>query len=291
MQRRDPITADTVFDAGSVSKQFTATAVLLLQQDGKLSVDDRLSRHVDGLPAWSDQVTLAQLMHHVSGIPETEDILLNKGFQPQDRVKRATLRKAITDVERLDFQPGERWAYNNPNYFLLAEVVERRSGQPLGGYLKTRIFEPLHLKMSVGYDSPVPGKATSYKYNNLNQPRVADWRWDAFGSGGLQTTPTRLVVWADNYRSGTVGGTDVQRNQLAGAVSTTLGQSHPSDSEVYGAGIFRLTDGSLFHGGTYGGFHTWLSISPDRSTAIAVACNLYDINIETVAENLQPVWE
>jgi CubicO group peptidase (beta-lactamase class C family) len=76
-------------------------------------------------------------------------------------------------------------------------VVERRSGQPLGGYLKTRIFEPLHLKMSVGYDSPVPGKATSYKYNNLNQPRVADWRWDAFGSGGLQTTPTRLVVWAD----------------------------------------------------------------------------------------------
>jgi hypothetical protein len=60
---------------------------------------------------------------------------------------------------------------------------------------------------------------------------------------------------------------------------------------VYGAGISTLTDGSLFHGGTYGGFHTWLSISPDRSTAIAVACNLYDINIETVAENLQPVWE
>jgi CubicO group peptidase (beta-lactamase class C family) len=94
LQRRDPITADTVFDAGSVSKQFTATAVLLLQQEGKLSVDDRLSRQVDGLPAWSDQVTLAQLMH-LSGIPKTEDIQLNEGFQPQDRVKRATLRKAI----------------------------------------------------------------------------------------------------------------------------------------------------------------------------------------------------
>jgi CubicO group peptidase (beta-lactamase class C family) len=147
-------------------------------------------------------------MHHVSGIPETEDILINKGFRPQDRVKRATLRTAITDVERLDFQPGERWAYNNPNYFLLAEVVERRSGQPLVVYLRSRIFEPLHLKMSVGYDSPVPGKATSYKYNNFNDPRVADWRWDALGSGGLQTTPSQLVVWADNYRSGMVGGTD-----------------------------------------------------------------------------------
>jgi CubicO group peptidase (beta-lactamase class C family) len=95
LQRRYPITADTVFDAGSVSKQFTATAVLLLQQEGKLSVDDRLSRQVDGLPASSDQVTLGQLMH-LSGIPETEDILLNEGFQPQDRVERATLRKAIT---------------------------------------------------------------------------------------------------------------------------------------------------------------------------------------------------
>ena len=112
------------------------------------------------------------------------------------------------------------------------------------------------LKMSVGYDSPVPGNATSYKYNNFNDPRVADWRWDALGSGGLQTTPSQLVVWADNYRSGMVGGTDLQVAQLAGVVSTTLGQSHPPDSEVYGAGIFKLTDGSLFHLGTYGGFHT-----------------------------------
>jgi hypothetical protein len=72
-------------------------------------------------------------------------------------------------------------------------------------------------------------------------------------------------------------------------VSTTLGQSHPSDSEVYGAGIFKLTDGSLFHVGTCGGgFHTWLGISPDRDTAIAVACNLYDIDIETVAETYRP---
>jgi CubicO group peptidase (beta-lactamase class C family) len=83
LQRRDPITADTVFDAGSASKLFTATAVLLLQQEGKLSVDDRPSRQVDGLPAWSDQITLAQPMHHVSGIPETEEILLNEGFQPK----------------------------------------------------------------------------------------------------------------------------------------------------------------------------------------------------------------
>ena len=85
------------------------------------------------------------------------------------------------------------------------------------------------------------GKAISYKYDNLNRPQVADWRWDglAYGSGGIQTTPTQLVVWADNYRSGTVGGVRLQQAQLAGAVSTTLGQSNPSQSEVYGAGIIK----------------------------------------------------
>ena len=129
LQRRDPITPETVFDIGSVSKQFTATAVLLLQQEGKLSVNDRLSHHLDGLPGWADQVTLAQLMHHVSGIPETEDILLDKGFRYQDHVTQKTLRKAIAEIKHLEFRPGERWAYSNPNYHLLADVVERRSGR------------------------------------------------------------------------------------------------------------------------------------------------------------------
>ena len=230
-------------------------------------------------------------MHHVSGIPETEDVLLGKGLTFQDRVTQRMLRKAIAEIEQLDFRPGERWSYKNPNYHLLAAAVERRSGHSFGTFIQERIFEPLDLKMTIGYERPIPGKAVSYKYDNLNRPQVADVRWDAFGSGGIQTTPTQLVVWADNYRSGRVGGPAVQRAQLSGAVSTTLGQSNPSESEVYGAGIIKLTDGSLVHGGTYGGFHTWLGISPDRGTALAVACNLYDINIEAVAENLQAVWK
>ena len=292
-QRKDPITPETVFDIGSVSKQFAATAVLLLEQEGKLSVNDRVSRHLDGLPGWADQVTLARLMHHVSGIPEIEEALIAQGYRPQDRVKRTTLRKAISEVKKLDDQPGERGAYANTNYFLLAEVVERQSGQPFGTYLRTRIFEPLHLKMSVGYDAPVLGKAIPYKYDNLNKPQVADLRWDglAFGAGGIQTTPTQLVVWADNYRSGTVGGGELQQAQLAGAASTTLGQSNPSSSEVYGAGVVKLADGHLVHDGEYGGFRTSLSISADRGTAVAIACNLHDINIDSVARTLHDTWE
>ena len=121
LQGRDPITPDTVFDIGSVSKQFTATAVLLLEQDGKLSVNDRLSRHLDGLPGWADQVTLAQLMHHVSGIPETEDVLLDKGFDApgsrhaedapkghrRDQTPRLPARRAM-GVHQPELSPARR---------------------------------------------------------------------------------------------------------------------------------------------------------------------------------------
>ena len=137
-----------------------------------------------------------------------------------------TLRGAIAEIEHLEFRPGERWSYSNPNYHLLAAVVERRSGQSFGTFLHERIFEPLHLNVTIGYETPVPGKAISYKYDNLNRPQVADVRWDAVGSG-VQTTPSQLVAWADNYCSGLVGGAALRRDQLAGAVSTTLGQSNP----------------------------------------------------------------
>ncbi len=247
LQRRDPITPETVFDIGSVSKQFTATAVLLLQQEGKLSVNDRLSHHLDGLPGWADQVTLAQLMHHVSGIPVVEDALIAKGSD-QDRVNRTTLRKAISEIERLDFRPGKRLPYSNANYFLRAEVVEQESGQPFATYLRTRIFEPLQLKMSVGYHDPIPGKAISYRYDNLNEPQVADWHWMASPSVPALSKPPQ-PSWS--FGPTTIAAAQsaafrLQQAQLAGARSTTLGKSNPSQSEVYGAGVVKTTDGHLF---------------------------------------------
>ena len=145
--------------------------------------------------------------------------------------------------------------------------------------------------MTVGYETPIAGKAISYKYDNLNRPQVA-----RLALGCLlvpaASRPPQPSWWSGptTTAAGIVGGAALQRAQLAGAVSTTLGQSNPSESEVYGAGIIRLSDGQLVHGGTYGGFHTWFAISEDRGTAVAVACNLYDIDIESVAETIAATW-
>ena len=141
------ITPDTVFDIASVSKQFTATAILLLAGAGKLALDDKLSTHVTGLPAWADTVTVSQLMHHTSGIPDYTGLLEAEGYQVSDRTTQAQALQALTTVTTLDFPPGTRFEYSNSNYMLLGEILQRVSGMPLPEFLKAEIFQPLDLAM------------------------------------------------------------------------------------------------------------------------------------------------
>jgi CubicO group peptidase (beta-lactamase class C family) len=129
------ITPDTVFDIGSISKQFTATAVLLLAGAGTLSLDDPLAKHLGGLPAWSHRVTLAQLMHHTSGIPDYQQRLLDEGHPVSEPTTQQQALQTLAAVRRLAFSPGSAWEYSNSNYLLLADSVAAR---PLGGQLPDR---------------------------------------------------------------------------------------------------------------------------------------------------------
>ncbi len=287
LDRGTPLTKDSVVRIASVIKQFTATALLLLQQQGTLSVDDRLSKHVDDLPRWADQVTLAQLMHMTSGIPEVREVMDKLPVGKQDRISRAEVREVIVGMKRLDFPPGTRWTYSNSNYVPLADVVERRSGRTFDAFLQQTIFGPARLAFRGETSRRDRRDTLSYSYNAVNEPKLVELGVDATGAGALRTTPSELVRWADNYRTFAIGGDFLRQAQFAGAASTTLGQSNPSESEVYGAGIVRLADGRLVHDGGYAGFRTYFTISPDRSTTVAVTCNLSDINIDGLGQALE----
>jgi hypothetical protein len=138
VQAKRAIRADTVFRIGEVSKQLTATAVLVLAQDGQLALDDRLSHHLEGLPDWAERVTLSQLMHHDSGIRDVYESL-PKNTDPEKPMSRTAVRARYERLRDLDFEPGTRWNYSNTNYLLLADVVERRSGKPFQSFLEERI--------------------------------------------------------------------------------------------------------------------------------------------------------
>ena len=150
------ITPETVFDIGSVSKQFTAAAILFLQDAGKLRLQDPLADYLSSFPAWSEKTTLDHLMHHTSGIPTHEPLLQEKGFELTDRTTQAQAVDVLAAVRKLEFTPGSDWAYSNSNYVLLGEVVRRVSGQALPRYLKVNVFDPLELDMVVEPTAAIP---------------------------------------------------------------------------------------------------------------------------------------
>jgi CubicO group peptidase (beta-lactamase class C family) len=278
------ITTQTVFDIASVSKQFTATALLLLVDAGRLTLNDPSSRYVPELPTWATTVTVGQLMHQTSGIPEYVGLLEAQGFQFSDPTTEDQALQALVSVPKLEFQPGSRFEYSNSNYLLLGEIVHRISREPLAQFLTEQIFHPLGLAMVVDPTGQIPNKAVSYEKGS-DEYRATKSGWEQVGDGGIQTTPSQLVYWAENYRTGRVGGPELLDAQLTGAVPT-----EPGGGESYGAGIYLLANGMLDHDGAWGGFVTAFRVNKDRTTSLAISCNTDKQDPEALADSLSKLW-
>ncbi|MFF5446506.1 serine hydrolase domain-containing protein [Streptomyces sp. NPDC012888] len=283
------ITPATVFDIASNSKQFTADAVLLLAGRNALSLDDPLSRFLDDPPDWARNVTLADLMHHTSGITDYQDLLEEKGVEVTDP---AGQQDAITAVlaARPEDPPGRKFSYSNSNYVLLAHVVERVTGQPFAAFVRREFFTPLGLRMALSPATDVPGKAKSYDARDGSfVPNSSPWK--QYGDGAVQTTAGELVRWADNYRTGRVGGPELLAGVTAGAVSVgDVLRGRGIAEGRYGAGVLVLPDGGLVHRGDWEGFHSTFKVSPDRGTAVAVVCNADSPDNFRAANRLLDIW-
>jgi CubicO group peptidase (beta-lactamase class C family) len=278
------ISADTMFDIGSVSKQFTATATLLLADAGKLTLNDALSQHMPEFPRWADTVTIAQLIHQTSGIPEYEGLLVKRGFQLTDRTTQDQALQAVAAVPQLNFKPGSQFGYSDSNYLLLGEIVHRVSGRPLPQFLSAEIFGPLGLGMVMDPVGQIPHKAVSYA-GGSDGYRVSKSAWEQIGDGAVQASPSQLVQWADNYRTGRVGGPRLLDEQLAGAI-----EIGPGIPVRYGAGIYIKADGTLDHDGASPGFVTAFRVGKDRTISVAVSCNTDDQIPEALADSIAKLW-
>jgi CubicO group peptidase (beta-lactamase class C family) len=156
--------------------------------------------------------------------------------------------------------------------------------QPLPQFLTEQIFHPLGLAMVLDPTGAIPDKAISYEKASDGY-RATESGWEQVGDGGIQTTPSQLVGWADNYRTGGVGGSELLDAQLAGAVPT-----EPGGADRYGAGIYLMANGTLDHDGAWGGFVTAFRVSKDRNTSLAISCNTDKQDPETLAASLAKLW-
>lgn len=267
-----PLTPDSVVDFASVSKQFTATAILLLEQQGVLSQEDSVATWGPGMP---DDVTLADLIHHTSGIPDYV-YLLDAGDD-----ETTTNADAIDSLDGAEFgEPGTYFEYSNSNYVLLALVVESATGAAFPEWLDENVFGPLELEL---VDDPAfesPELAVSYNEDGSDDDFTPELsKWAQYGDGGIHGTPSALVRWLDNYRTGELGGQALLDAQLV-----------DPDGWGYAAGIELAGDGSLEHTGSWLAFLSKFSVSADRHTEVVVSCNRDDADPDALTDELKAIW-
>jgi len=161
-----PLTSESVFYMGSVSKQFTAASIVILEHRGLLSLDDDVHKYIPELPDYGHPITLREMLHHTSGFRDYLGLLTLSGRDVADVYTFPELLDLVTRQKGLNFTPGDKYSYSNTNYLLLAEVVHRVSKEPLSEFAQKNIFQPLHMTHTRFFDARtevVPGRVAAYE--------------------------------------------------------------------------------------------------------------------------------
>ncbi|HKU14609.1 MAG TPA: serine hydrolase domain-containing protein [Steroidobacteraceae bacterium] len=272
-----PITDQTVFHSASISKQFTALAILLLEQDGKLSLDATIDKYLDWAPRTQQPITVRQLILHTSGLRDMTELLLLAGWRDGDVVTQQQVRYLVSRQKELNFAPGTRHDYSNTGYFLLAEIVAAVSGRSLREFAEARIFQPLGMSHTHFHDDPtllVANRAASYETGPDGRIRAALLNYATVGSTGLLTTSRDLALWLDNFRTARVGGRAlIDRMMQPGALSDGSPIDYGFGLTVAGLGGRKV----LWHGGLDAGFRAIVAWFPDSETGVVLLSNFADI--------------
>lgn len=267
-----PITKDSVFHIASVSKQFTAFAACLLEQEGKLNLDDDVRKYLPELPDYGTKITLRHLATHTSGLRDFYDLNALVGFTEADVSNNSQVLKLLFQQKHLNFKPGTKFEYGNSSFTLLGEIVSRVAKKPLAQFLNDRIFTPLGMNQTLLVDDPeliIPNRVYSYYtlggilYKRILGPVNV-------GSTGINSTADDLARWSQNFENPKVGNLKLfqrmsERAKLADG--TTLGYALGQEFKKYrGVEI-------VFHGGGDAGYRSYLIRVPSRRLTVVVLGN------------------
>jgi CubicO group peptidase (beta-lactamase class C family) len=285
-----PNTPDTIFESGSLSKQFTAMAIMLLARDGRLSLDDQVRKHIPELPDYGVPLTIRHMLTHTSGLRDWGSVAAIAGAPRTTReYTHAHVLDIVSRQKALNFTPGTEWSYSNTGFNLAAIIVDRVSGMSFAEFSKRRIFSPLGLTRTSWRDDHqriVKGRAIAYSTTSGGYQIEMPFE-NVHGNGGLLTTVGDLLKWNENYVHPHVGDAAlVAEQQKAGKYSDGR------DLE-YGLGLFvRPLDGvkNIYHSGSTAGYRAHLNRFPDSQTSVAVLCNGSDGNATNAANAVSRIY-
>ena len=272
-----PITPESVFQAASISKQFTAMSIMLLVERGQLSLDDEVRKYLPEMPVYDTPLRIRHLLNHTSGLRDAFLILELSAPEDEYGDRNDVILKQLARQRSLNYQPGTESQYNNGGYVLAAIIVKRVSGQPLAAFARANIFAPLGMANTRFQDDPaviIPNRASNY-YSDSGTWRFVPvgTRPGAVGNSGLWTTTGDLLRWANNLADPRVGSSRLLADMQARQPVASPGQP------LWGLG-FEIRDyrGATVvgHGGGDRGIDTYFAWYPKQRLAIAVLCNTDD---------------
>jgi CubicO group peptidase (beta-lactamase class C family) len=283
-----PITSSTVFHIASISKQFTAFAILMLENEGRLSINDDIRKYVPEVPDFGKVITLDHLMHHTSGLRDQWELLALAGWRLDDNITTKQILRLVSRQKELNFNPGDEMLYCNTGYTLLAEVVARVSGMSFIDFTRTRIFEPLKMSHTLFYDDCeklVKNRAYSY-YADSTGYKKSNLNYSTVGATSLFTTSEDLCLWALNFEKPLVGKDFIEKMAKKGVLNKgdTIGYA-------MGQGMYNYKGLKIFeHGGADAGYRSDLMRIPGEHFSVNVLSNMASFNPGDIAAKVRDIY-
>lgn len=267
METNSPVTPETVFRIASMSKEFCAASILMLQAEGKLSIEDPVSKYFDGTPAAWKGIKLRHLLGHQSGIHEIND---TKGYDFRDDYTAPELLK-LMEAQPLDFEPGAKFSYSNSGYYILGWVVQKVSGQSLKEFVESRIFGPAGMTHARYFrqDDVIPNRANAYRWSE-KEGYTNGWPERSPAADGSGAVICTLADWA-KWDAALDAGTPVSK-----AIQTQMGTAgtfNDGKRSPYGFGWYDDGGGKVHHTGSTYGFTSAFIRDPVRHVTVVVFRN------------------
>jgi CubicO group peptidase (beta-lactamase class C family) len=283
-----PATPETVFRIGSISKQFIASGILLLVEEGKVSLDDKVGRYLEGTPDTWKEITIRHLLSHTSGLARE-----SPAFHPYKDQSNAEIIKAAYGLPLL-FATGSKWEYSNLGYFILAEIISKASGQPWGKYMVERVFTPLGMTAThtISLKELVPNRASGYDWS---KPKVenADILIALRPSGAFDSTVIDLAKWDAALYSDRILKQATREQMWKPLAETTRKNEGGGHNTSYGFGWFiDQVNGHkvVFHGGSQPGFRAEIERFVDDKLTIIILTNSDQAKPEAIARRVAALY-
>lgn len=283
------IVPSTIFHIASVSKQFTVFSILLLESEGKLTLDDDIRKYIPEVPDFGKTITLRHLASHTSGLRDQWNLLAMAGWRLDDVITKEHVLKLISKQQALNFDPGEEYLYCNTGFTLLAEVVARVSGVSYATFTEERIFKPLNMINTLFYDDHekiVKNRAYSY-YSDSAGYKKSVLSYAIVGATSLFTTVEDLSLWALNFSSPKIGSPELFTEMNTPVVL--------NNGKTIGGALGQFVGkykglNEIQHGGADAGYRSYLTRFPDQNFSVVVFSNNASFESGTMAHEITDIY-